>query len=29
MLYNVEELKQDVHGPVTVLGMPDMQIQDN
>ena len=29
MLYNVEELEQDVHEPVTVLGMDDMQSQDN
>ena len=28
-LYNVEELKQDVHEPVTVPGMADMQSQDN
>ena len=27
MLYNVE--KQDVHEPVLVPGMADMQIQDN
>ena len=30
MLYNVEELnEQDVHEPITVLGMDDMKIQDN
>ena len=30
MLYNVEELnKQDVHEPVTVPGMDNMQSQDN
>ena len=29
MLYNVEELKQDVHELVTVSGMADMQSQDN
>ena len=30
MLYNVEELnEQYVHEPVTVLGMADMQSQDN
>ena len=30
ILYNVEELnEQDVHELVTVLGMADMQIQDN
>ena len=29
MLYNVEELKQDVHELVIVPGMPDMQSQDN
>ena len=28
MLYNVEELEQDVHELVTVLGMADMQSQD-
>ena len=28
-LYNVEELEQDVHELVTVLGMVDMQSQDN
>ena len=28
-LYNVEELKQDVHKPVIVPGMIDMQSQDN
>ena len=29
-LYNVEELnEQDVHEPVTVPGMADMQSQDN
>ena len=27
MLYNVEELKQDVHEPVIVPGMADMQSQ--
>ena len=30
MFYNVEELnEQGVHEPVTVLGMTDMQSQDN
>ena len=29
MLYNVEELEQDVHKPVIVLGMVDIQSQDN
>ena len=29
MLYNVEGLEQDVHEPVIVLGMADMQIQYN
>ena len=29
MLYNVEEQKQDVHEPVTVPGMTDMQSKDN
>ena len=29
MLYNVEELEQDVHEPVIVPGMADMQSQDN
>ena len=29
MLYNVEGIKQDVHEPVTILGMTDMQSQDN
>ena len=30
MLYNVEELnEQDVHEPVTILGMVDMKIKDN
>ena len=30
MLNNVEEInKQDVHKPVTVPGMADMQIQNN
>ena len=29
MLYNVQELEQDVHKPVTVLGMADMQSQEN
>ena len=29
MLYNVEGLKQEVHEPVIVLGMADMQSQDN
>ena len=29
MLYNVEELKQDVHEPVTKPGMADMQSQEN
>ena len=28
-LCNVEELRQDVHEPVTVLGMAEMQSQDN
>ena len=28
-LYNLEELKQDVHEPVTILGMGDMQSQEN
>ena len=28
-LYNVEGLDHKVHEPVTVLGMADMQIQDN
>ena len=28
-LYNVEELEQYVHEPVTVLGMADMQSKDN
>ena len=29
MLYNVEGIEQYVHEPVTVLGMADMQSQDN
>ena len=29
MLYNVEELEQDVHKPVIVPGMADMQSQEN
>ena len=29
MLYNVEELEQDVHELVTILGMADMKSQDN
>ena len=29
MLYNLEELKQDVHKPVTVPGIVEMQSQDN
>ena len=30
MLYNVKKINdQDVHEPVTVPGMVDMQIQDN
>ena len=29
MMYNVKELKQDVHEPVIVLGMDGMQSQDN
>ena len=29
MLYNVEGLEQDVHEPIIVLGMADMQNQDN
>ena len=29
MLYNVEELEQDVHELVTVPGMASMQSQDN
>ena len=29
MLYNVEELKKDVHKLVIVPGMADMQSQDN
>ena len=29
MLYNVEEHKIDVHKPVIVPGMADMQSQDN
>ena len=29
MLYNVGGLEQDVHEPITVLGMADMQSQDN
>ena len=28
-MYNVEGLKQDVHEPVIVSGMTDMQSQDN
>ena len=28
-LYNVEGLKKDVHEPVIVPGMTDMQSQDN
>ena len=28
-LYNKEELDHKVHEPVTVLGMADMQSQDN
>ena len=28
-LYNVEEQKQDVHETITVLGIADMQTQDN
>ena len=28
-LYNVEVLEQDVHEPVIVPGMADMQSQDN
>ena len=29
MLYNVEGIEQDVHEPVTVPGMADMQSEDN
>ena len=29
MLYNLEEIEQDVHESVTVLRMADMQSQDN
>ena len=30
MLYNVEEVNEkDVHEPITVSGMTEMQIQDN
>ena len=29
MMYNVEGLEQDVHEPVIVPGMADMQSQDN
>ena len=29
MLYNVEGLEQDVHEPIIVPGMADMQSQDN
>ena len=29
MLYNVEEIKQDVHEPITVLRMAEMQSQGN
>ena len=29
MLYNVEGIEQDVHEPVTVLGMADIQSQEN
>ena len=29
MLYNVEEIEQDVHKLVTVPGMVDMESQDN
>ena len=29
MMYNVEEIEQDVHEAVTVPGMVDMQSQDN
>ena len=29
MLYNVEGIEQDVHEPVVVPGMADMQSQDN
>ena len=29
MLYNVEVLEQDVHKPIIVPGMADMQSQDN
>ena len=29
MLYNVEGLEEYVHKPVIVLGMADMQSQDN
>ena len=29
MMYNVEELEQDVHEPVTVPRMADMHSQDN
>ena len=29
MMYNVEQIEQDVHEPVTVLGMVYMQSQDN
>ena len=28
-MYNVEEIEQDVHEPVTVPGMANMQSQDN
>ena len=28
-IYNVEELEQDMHEPVIVPGMVDMQSQDN
>ena len=29
MMYNVEELEQDVHKPITIPGMTNIQIQDN
>ena len=29
MLYNLEELEQDVNVPIIVSGMADMKIQDN
>ena len=29
MLYNVEGLEQDVHEPVILPGMDDIQIQEN